>query len=467
MDARDGPSLSEVKVGVFVLVSVSILGFAIFTIGTQVGLLEETFYAKTYLNNVSGLKPGDVALLAGVEAGNVIAVHIKSGKLPDTESNRRYLREVEELNRQTNRLQQEILETQEKLDTAKSGYDQALKEHGEESWQSRSLGRKARNLQTTLGRMSERLKDTQEDLDNARSNLQNIEVLMEIQSQYRTWIRKDSDITLGNIGLLGDKFIDISLGRSPSPAPVIEGSVKTWLGTRTEEVVVITGTTQPGFEELITGADDVLSNLRTLSDKLGNILSDLGEGEGTVGRFVTDASFYENLNEAVVSAKQTVDYTSKLVEDLLEGNGTLAQLIRGREVYDKISRAAEHLEAALQRIDSAEGTLGKLINDPSIYEQFDRVMANMESITRRIEAGEGTLGKLLKDEQLYENLRRSLDQFASFIEEVEKGKGTLGRLAKDDQLYQNFNQVSSEIVKLIYDIRQNPKKFLTIKFELF
>jgi len=34
-------------------------------------------------------------------------------------------------------------------------------------------------------------------------------------------------------------------------------------------------------------------------------------------------------------------------------------------------------------------------------------------------------------------------------------------------LYSNVNQLSSESVKLIYDFRQNPKKYLTIKFELF
>ena len=50
---------------------------------------------------------------------------------------------------------------------------------------------------------------------------------------------------------------------------------------------------------------------------------------------------------------------------------------------------------------------------------------------------------------------------------IEEGKGTLGRLAQDEELYNNLNQLSSELVKLIYDFRQNPKKFLTIKFELF
>lgn len=467
MDVNTRLTLSEIKVGIFVLVSLSILGFAIFTIGTQVGLLEDTFYAKTYLNNVSGLKPGDVALLAGVEAGNVVEVHIKSGEPPDTESNRRYLKEIKELKLETNRLEKIMIEFQEKMDTASNKYAQTVKEHGEESQQTRSFSRQVNNAQDTLNRTRARLDHIHESLDRRQASLQNIEVLMEIQSQYRTWIKKDSDITLGNIGLLGDKFIDISLGRSSFPAPIIRESVETWLGVQTREVVIITGATQPGFEELITGADDVLSNLRTLSNKLSNILFDLGEGKGTVGKFITDTAFFENVNKTVVGAKQTVANAAALIRDVREGEGTLARLVQEKGVYDKIDRAIGGLEIAIQRIEKAEGTLGKLIKDPSIYEKSDQIISNVERITKRIETGEGTLGKLSKDDQLYENLRHSLNQVIGFLEQVEKGKGTLGKLAKDDQLYQNLNQVSSEILKLVYDFRKNPKKFLTIKFELF
>ncbi len=100
MEEKKKVTLSELKVGIFVIVASAILAVAIFTIGSQVGLLEETFAAKTYLNNVSGLKPGDIVLLGGVEVGNVTSVHISApDEMPQTQENREKLAEIERLTR--------------------------------------------------------------------------------------------------------------------------------------------------------------------------------------------------------------------------------------------------------------------------------------------------------------------------------------------------------------------------------
>ena len=88
---------------------------------------------------------------------------------------------------------------------------------------------------------------------------------------------------------------------------------------------------------------------------------------------------------------------------------------------------------------------------------------------------------MLKDEQLYDDARNALARFNStatrleaIIADAQGGKGTLGKLLTDETLYNNINQTasnvnqfSSETTKLIYDFRQNPKKYLRIKVSLF
>jgi phospholipid/cholesterol/gamma-HCH transport system substrate-binding protein len=364
-------------------------------------------------------------------------------------------------------LEAEIATSAENLNQARQEYDQRLQEQGEEAGQTRVAQDKVEGLETLVQDQRIELENARTNIERARSNLQNIVVSTEIRSAYRDWIRNDSKISLGSIGLLGDKFIEISLGRSADPPVVIEEITEGLMGPRVYEVVLITGTSQPGFQELITGADDVLANLAVLSNKLTQIFEPLAAGQGTVGTFFTDPSFYNNLNRAVLSAGETVDQTTLLVREFREGEGTLARLVQDGEVYDRINEATGRLRDILTRVDQSQGTLGKLVNDSSIFDKSEAMVGNIEAITQRIEEGEGTLGRLYSDDQLYEDLSLSLNQIKTFMDDIQQGKGTLGRLANDEQLYQNLNEVSAEVIKLLYDFRQNPKEFLTIKLELF
>ena len=95
--------------------------------------------------------------------------------------------------------------------------------------------------------------------------------------------------------------------------------------------------------------------------------------------------------------------------------------------------------------------------------------------------GKGSAGKLLKDDKLYENARIAIERFNStttrleaILADAQAGKGTIGKLVTDETLYNsinqtasNVNQFTSEGTKLLYDFRQNPKKFLRIKLAIF
>ena len=418
--------LAELKVGIFAIVTMAILALAVFNIGTRVGLLEDTFRAKTYLNDTSGLKPSDIVLIGGVEAGNVTRIKIsKPGEMPPTETNRMNLAQIREL---------EALAEEERK-------KQPLEEN--------------------------RLKEIQSGIDRIRRRLQNVEVYLDIKQEYRVWIQRDSTISLGSIGLLGDKYVEVSLGRSDEPPLVVEEEFETWFGVETEEVVVITGSTEAGFRELILGANDVLVNVEALSGRLQEIMKGLGEGQGTVGQFLTNPEFFNKVNSIMASTQQTSERVATLVERLLEGSGTVPSLIREDDIYQSVRGISARMDEIIKRIEQGEGTLGKLSKDPSLYDRIEHTTASLESITKRMEAGEGTLGRLSTDDQLYVDLRRTMDQMAEFLKAIQDGEGTLGRLAKDEALYENLNHLTSEMVKLIHDFRQDPRKFLTIRFKLF
>ena len=139
------------------------------------------------------------------------------------------------------------------------------------------------------------------------------------------------------------------------------------------------------------------------------------------------------------------------------------------------------MKAIASDLRAGRGTAGRLLTDDELYvrinrtaDRLDKAVDQVNGIITDINAGHGTLGKLIKDEQVYNDARAAIARFNTTAERIDnlvaaaqRGEGTVGKLLNDDTLYTNVNQLSSEGVKLIYDFRQNPKKYLTIKFELF
>ena len=150
-------------------------------------------------------------------------------------------------------------------------------------------------------------------------------------------------------------------------------------------------------------------------------------------------------------------------------------------LYNNLHEVSVQLRLIAEDLRRGRGTAGRLLTDDELYNRANAVIAKLEtsadqvnSIVADVRAGKGTFGKLLTDEAVYNDARTAIARFNTTAERIDnvvagaqRGEGTIGKLLTDDQLYSNFNQLSSESVKLLYDFRQNPKKYLTVKFQLF
>jgi phospholipid/cholesterol/gamma-HCH transport system substrate-binding protein len=74
---------------------------------------------------------------------------------------------------------------------------------------------------------------------------------------------------------------------------------------------------------------------------------------------------------------------------------------------------------------------------------------------------------LTKDEELANKLDTTMTKLAALTSQMEAGQGTVGKLFKDDSLYNNANQMLVESRDLVKALRENPKKYLSIKMHIF
>ena len=266
-------------------------------------------------------------------------------------------------------------------------------------------------------------------------------------------IRSDSLAVLAQQGFLGDRVIDITPG-TRTAEPILPGGE-------------IRSADQAGLSKVFEGANDILVQFNTVGKQLQELMDNINKGQGTIGKLLHDDALYVNLNRTVVEFQDIAGRVGK-------GTGTVAKLLNDPKLYDDLRGVTNDFKGIVADVRAGKGTLGKLMTDEQFYRQANDLLAKFNTtaekfdrITADIEAGRGTLGKLIKDEKMHDDLQATLTSFKNISSGLEKGEGAAGKLLRDDKLYNNLNQTSAEMVKLLYDFRQNPKKYLSIKVSLF
>jgi phospholipid/cholesterol/gamma-HCH transport system substrate-binding protein len=275
-------------------------------------------------------------------------------------------------------------------------------------------------------------------------------------------IRRDSAAQLGSPSLLGtDKLINITPGSAVSE-PIREGDL------------LERSTTADTFSDLTTSGNELTQRLNRLATRLDEIFERVNRGEGTVGRLFTDEALYNSLNATILE-------TQAIAREVRAGRGSAGRFVNDPALYDNLNNTTLQLQAIANDLRAGRGTAGRLLTDEALYNDARSTIARLDSsvneingIIAEVRAGRGTLGRLLTDETLYNDTRIAVARFNTTAERIDsvvagaqRGEGTVGRLLNDETLYNNVNDLSAEGVRLIYDFRQNPRRYLTVKFELF
>lgn len=242
-------------------------------------------------------------------------------------------------------------------------------------------------------------------------------VTMFINSNAAKFIKKDSKASVLTMGLLGNKYVELSNG-SPQAEIIKPGDV-------------LEGATQLEIQDIVNASLVSLGKVTDFIRKLENFIDKIDKSEGTIAKFLTDPALYTNVQEATKTM-------SVLLRDIKESQGTMKKFIEDPALYDKLLNTASSMEEFTRKINEGSGTLKKLAEDPELYDTLHKASKQLSSILERIDSGEGVAGGLIRDGELSKEVRDTLGEL----------KGSI-----------------TEFKELIKDIREHPKKYL--KFSVF
>ena len=236
-----------------------------------------------------------------------------------------------------------------------------------------------------------------------------IEIRMDVLEEYRGALRRDAIAQIRSGGsIIGPPVVYLSPG-TPRGAPL-----------------------QPG------------DTVRTL------VQSDV---EGASGQFGAAAKEFP-----VIMANVKV-----LRAQLQASEGTMGALMNGPGMGE-LERARIQTTRLMNRVSGGGGgSIGPIMSG-GLTNRAGRVMARVDSVRALLASPGRSLGRFRRDSTLLrtvDDIRRELTLVQANLDEP---RGTVGRALKDSALTTALAQAQREMTLLFADIKQNPRRYLSVSF---
>lgn len=207
-----------------------------------------------------------------------------------------------------------------------------------------------------------------------------IRVTLQIDRSAQERIRSDSLATIGTIGLLGDKYVEISMGTAkgvvlseggelPARTPLDLTDVLAKGTTALDHIVDLTANVNQVVEDFgkRMGGGRIAESVAAVTD----LVTEIQEGDGLLHSLIYDR--YEGAG--VESIERSLAALADILEQVRHGPGVLHTLAyepaqgQGEGILGAI-QAGARLNQILVKVDEGQGTLGLLVNDPTLYEDL-------------------------------------------------------------------------------------------------
>lgn len=339
MPQRRQLTWTELRVGVFVLVGLSVLAAGIFYV-TGAGPLAPKYRLKTYLPEVSDLANGASVRVDGVEVGNVESIRFlprTPGKKTDRNKN------IEVVIRVDRRFQSDIL-----TDSVASLRTQGL------------LGN--RYVTITRGMTGTPIPDGG--------------VIAGTEEKAMTEVVERSAEVLGNLSALStdvrDLIAGVQAGRGTLGKLLTDEQAYRHLNNILAKSEAMVTDIQDGKGTLgkLVASDEMYSKVDKGLDNVNVMLADMRAGKGTLGKLIYDPTLYDETKETMTNA-------NSMLRDARAGKGSLGKFVTDDTLYEKLRETSANFASASAKLNDNTTTVGKMFSDPKLYDNLAALTGDM------------------------------------------------------------------------------------------
>lgn len=216
-----------------------------------------------------------------------------------------------------------------------------------------------------------------------------VEIRVEVQAGVR--IPVGSEVVIQNVGLMGERMINVVLSSNPKSYPP---------GT------VLQAKYDYGIAETMGAAGEVVEQAKIMVAQLQKVL------DSTVGR----KDFVPRVNAVVERADAVSARLDELVTQLTpQVKGAVGDLASaGKTVRGVADRSAPVVDRVVERADKSTAELEPMLAD------LKATATDIRQIVAKAKNGESTLGKLANDDAFYKELSGAVTRADSLIHRIQR-----------------------------------------------
>jgi len=341
---------SELKVGVIIIIALTLLAVAILQLGGKAGFFTRNYSLYVLLDNTYGLKVGSTVRLAGLDIGNVEDI-----KFPTDPNDKRI---VVKLNLQEKFRDRVRMDSKVNIRTLGLLGDKYVDiDVGSPQFPAVEAGSYLNGgSETQINRV----------LSGASTGIEGLNVVI---GQLKDVLGSVSE-GHGTVGLLlKDPRLYNDLERSAA---------------QIDEIARSLGKAEGSMGKFIKNPE-LYNNLEDVSIKLKELISRLNQG--SLVKLSDDKAFYENLRDVSANLKDVTESSKSLMNNLESGN--ISKLSNDKELYAKIDRISTRLDTMISRLDSGKGSAGKLLSDEDLYNNMDKFFKDADALVLDLQKNPG------------------------------------------------------------------------------
>jgi phospholipid/cholesterol/gamma-HCH transport system substrate-binding protein len=210
-----------------------------------------------------------------------------------------------------------------------------------------------------------------------------LRVLMGIDVDVQDRIRSDSFVTIGTIGVLGDAYVEVTVGSADAKMLEPGDAIRAESPLNINTAVTKASRALDNVANLAENMNEVVKNFTSESggqraaDAIAagaDVMIQIREGPGLLHSLI----YREYDGQGVESVERSLALLENIMSEVAEGDGLLHTIIydsaADQDVVRDVLAAVTRLNAILAKIDSGDGTLGLLVNDPTVYEDMQELL---------------------------------------------------------------------------------------------